>query len=231
MEKESKILQSLESAVFNEFRRDVRKRLSRPRNNGRSRVGLSRRGASDRHAVMAERKVRSEQVRGSRIRSRVKPRFHTDLNEQDIENEMVEMNSQLPASEENVFFLNTTDIPILTGLADEPDGLAGSKRSLSPSSSLPDVRGALSKPRTDDLAAEDPLPLRSTPYHDNEVPGPRVTFSCSGGDMQDQSGTSQKNVLQPNLDFELDVTFEIDSGKCVLHPVGDGDKEDVPDVR
>lgn len=227
MEKEAKILQNLENAVFNEFRKDVRKRWSRSRH-GRARGVHSRRSVSEKSATgTTDRRAHSEHVRGSRIRSRIKPRLH--LEENDDENEMVEMGSPLYTEKDSFFFLNATDVPLGAG-ADEPDGLANSKRSLSPSASLLDALDLPSKPGAAQLSNEDMVPLRSTPHHDIEAAGPRVTFSCNESEVQDQTVISQRNSLQPNLDFELDVIVEIDSGKCVLHPASDGDKDDT-DVR
>ena len=49
--------------------------------------------------------------------------------------------------------------------------------------------------------------------------------------MQDQTG-QRPSTVQQNLDFELDVKVDIESGLCILHPATDPDKEpDANDAR
>ena len=140
------------------------------------------------------------------------------------------MGSPLSTEEDNSFFLNATDIP-LGGVADEFDGPFHSKRRISPSASFLDALDLPSKFETGPSPNEDVPAFRSTPQREGEAAGPRVTFDCSETESQDQTVLAQRGAVQPGLDFELDVAVEIDSGKCVLHPASDGDKEDAGDLR
>ena len=48
----------------------------------------------------------------------------------------------------------------------------------------------------------------------HDIEAPQKTASPSQG-----SGGSQKaSVMEPNVDFEMDIKVDIDSGRCVLHP-------------
>jgi hypothetical protein len=54
------------------------------------------------------------------------------------------------------------------------------------------------------------------------------TSTVAGSEQRSASNPSigsggSKTVVEPNVDFELDVKVFIDSGKCVLHPK---DKDD-----
>lgn len=57
----------------------------------------------------------------------------------------------------------------------------------------------------------------------------KVTFSGSTYDVRSDKGSivSQRQNLSSMLDFELDVVVDIDSGKCVLH----SDKDTEQDIR
>jgi len=57
-----------------------------------------------------------------------------------------------------------------------------------------------------------------------KTPSPSV-FS-HGGSGSGVTGNVSKAQQEPNVDFELDIKVDIDSGKCVLHP-----KDPKPDVE
>ena len=107
MEQETRLLQDLESAVFNEFRKDVRKRLRRHSRSGRS--GLPKITESDR-ANLHRKKAMSEKVRGSRTRSRVRREASSDVEE--MESEMVEMGSNSSTPQKSRRYL-TSDAPVI----------------------------------------------------------------------------------------------------------------------
>ncbi|XP_035682681.1 transmembrane protein KIAA1109-like [Branchiostoma floridae] len=62
---------------------------------------------------------------------------------------------------------------------------------------------------------------RGTPPRSNQSP-PR-----SQSPQQGKSLTPQPSVVEQNIEFELDVKVEIDSGKCVLHPQSSNVEDDM----
>lgn len=225
MEQETRRLQDLESAVFNNFRKDVRKKLRRPSRSGRPM--LPKIMESDR-SHLHRRKAMSEKVRGSRTRSRVRRKASSDLDE--MESEMVEMGSN-SSTPQRSGRRSTSDAPLITCEDDSENAIFGKR-----SPSLPDLLNVginVSK-----STHEDPLLLRSSLQQEGEcTTGPRVTFRTASESDYD-SGASQKSVAmqqqqqqQQNLDFELDVAVDIDSGKCVFYPADDGEKEETPDAK
>ena len=223
MEKEIRRLHDLESAVFNEFRKDVRKRLRRPSRSGR--MSLVKKTDSDKHNVV-NRKAMSERVRGSRTRTRIRHQPSSDIEE--VESEMVEMPLLPPTFAE----------PAFAASVDESEHAILGHRS----PSLPDVLivGSKASQPYASTPQEDPLPLRPLASSEGETGvGPRVTFRTLSESDYD-SGASERSVSlqqqqqqqqQQNLDFELDVTVDIDSGKCVLHPSCDNEKDEVTDPK
>lgn len=224
MERETKRLQDLESAVFNEFRKDVRKRLRRNSRSGRSihsKVADSDRGKT--HG----RKAVSEKVRGSRTRSRVRRQVSSD--QEDVESEMVEMGS--PRRPER---FSTSDAPLITCEDESENSIFGRY-----SPSLPDIINVGNSAAKS--IHEDTLPLRSMLHQEGEeTGGPRVTFRTPS-ESDYESGSSQKSFAtqhqsqqqqtQQNLDFELDLAVEIDSGQCVFHPADEGEKDDTAESK
>lgn len=175
--------------------------------------------------------MKSEKVRGSRTRSRLKPQASVDLD--DMESEMVEIPST-PRKLAHDFF--SGDSPMITCEDTSEDAIFGGR-----SPSLPDILNV--GYRADQLAQNaDPLTMRNIPQQDDGAAadhagtGPRVTFRTPS-ESDSESVTSQKssNILQQqqqqNLDFELDLTVDIDSGKCVFYPADDGDKDEASDSK
>lgn len=224
MEQETRRLQDLESAVFNEFRKDVRKKLRRHSRSGRPALSKE----SDR-ANLHRRKAMSEKVRGSRTRSRVKRQTSSDVEE--MESEMVEMgsNSSTPRKSGR---RSTSDAPKIICEDDTENAIFGKR-----SPSLPDIINV--GINASKATHEEPLPLRSKLHQEGEgTPVPRVTFRTASESDYD-SGASQKSVAmqqqqqqpQQNLDFELDLAVIIDSGKCVFYPADDGEKDETADAK
>ena len=175
--------------------------------------------------------MKSEKVRGSRTRSRLKPQASVDLD--DMESEMVEIPST-PRKLAHDFF--SGDSPMITCEDTSEDAIFGGR-----SPSLPDILNV--GYRADQLAQNaDPLTMRNIPQQDDGAAadhagtGPRVTFRTPS-ESDNESVTSQKssNIQQQqqhqNLDFELDLTVDIDSGKCVFYPADDGDKDEASDSK
>lgn len=175
--------------------------------------------------------MKSEKVRGSRTRSRLKPQASVDLD--DMESEMVEIPST-PRKLAHDFF--SGDSPMITCEDTSEDAIFGGR-----SPSLPDILNV--GYRADQLAQNaDPLTMRNIPQQDDGAAadhtgtGPRVTFRTPS-ESDSESVTSQKSSniqqqqQQQNLDFELDLTVDIDSGKCVFYPADDGDKDEASDSK
>ena len=226
MEQETRLLQDLESAVFNEFRKDVRKKLRRHSRSGRS--GLPKITESDR-ANLHRKKAMSEKLRGSRTRSRVQRQASSDVEE--MESEMVEMGSNSSTPQKSGRHL-TSDAPVIICEDNTENAIFGKR-----APSLPDILNVgISASK---VTHEDPLPLRSPSHQEGEgTSGPRVTFRTASESDYD-SGASQKSIAmqqqqqqqQQNLDFELDVAVVIDSGKCVFYPADEGEKEETADSK
>ena len=175
--------------------------------------------------------MKSEKVRGSRTRSRLKPQASVDID--DMESEMVEIPST-PRKLAHDFF--SGDSPMITCEDTSEDAIFGGR-----SPSLPDILNV--GYRADQPAQiADPLIMRNMPHQDDGVAadhagtGPRVTFRTPS-ESDSESVTSQKSSniqqqqQQQNLDFELDLTVDIDSGKCVFYPADDGDKDEASDSK
>jgi len=224
MEQETRRLQDLESAVFNEFRKDVRKKLRRHSRSGRS--GLPKITESDR-ANLHRKKVMSEKIRGSRTRSRVRRQASSDVEE--MESEMVEMGSNSSTPQKSS---RQSDGPVIICEDNTGNAIFGKR-----SPSLPDILNVgISASKA---SHEDPLSLPSPSRQEGEgTSGPRVTFRTASESDCD-SGASQKSIAmqqqqqqqQQNLDFELDVAVVIDSGKCVFYPADEGEKEETADSK
>ena len=100
------------------------------------------------------------------------------------------------------------------------------------SPSLPDILnvGIKATKQTSDFA--------NSLHHEEEGgSGPRVTFRTPS-ESDNESMTSQKSALtqqqsqqQQNLDFELDVAVDIDSGKCVFYPADDGERDETTESK
>lgn len=220
LERETKILQDLENAVFNEFRKDVRKKLRR---HSRGRKGSQRHRVSQ-ASPSPQRKAKTERVKGSRSRTRVRRQIVADFNDSDFDvSEMVDMSSTFPKNRhDRDYIMNNSDIPVVPpfNLEDE--------QQIKLEQDLVELENRTFRDSTS--------PLVSTPDNRDAAVGqgaPKVTFSTSTNDVQDENSVNQRaDVLpQQNLDFELDVVVNIDSGKCVLHSVNDGDGEDTNDQR
>ena len=175
--------------------------------------------------------MKSEKVRGSRTRSRLKPQASVDID--DMESEMVEIPST-PRKLAHDFF--SGDSPMITCEDTSEDAIFGGR-----SPSLPDILNL--GYRADQLAQNaDPLTMRNIPQQDDGAAadhagtGPRVTFRTPS-ESDSESVTSQKSSniqqqqQQQNLDFELDLTVDIDSGKCVFYPADEGDKDEASDSK
>ena len=221
LERETKILQDLENAVFNEFRKDVRKKL---RKDSRGRQGSHRHAVSQR-SPERHRKANSERVKGSRSRTRVRRQVVQDLNDSDFDvSEMIDMSTSVHHKTEKRdrdYLLNNSDIPVVPPFNLEDEQQIKIEQDLI---------------ELEHRTAQHMSPFASTPDSKDAAYGPgspKVTFSTSTNDVQDENFVSQKADLLPqqNLDFELDVIVNIDSGKCVLHSVNESDSEDANDQR
>ena len=169
-------------------------------------------------------------MRGSRTRSRLKPQASVDID--DMESEMVEIPST-PRKLVQDFF--SGDGPTIKCEDTSEDAIFGGR-----SPSLPDILNV--GYRADQPAQNaDPSTMRNIPLQDDggadhSGTGPKVTFrtpseSDSESVTSQKSSTIQQQQHQQNLDFELDLTVDIDSGKCVFYPADDGDKDEASDSK
>ncbi|XP_048589365.1 transmembrane protein KIAA1109 homolog isoform X3 [Nematostella vectensis] len=223
LEKETKLLQELESAVFNEFRKDVRKKLRR---HSRGQSGYANRGETGKKSH-DPRRAMSEQVKGSRSRSRLHGRISGDATDAELEgSEMVDLSHSRKRLNRK---LNTTDSYMPQQAYDEAD--ASMESSLTrPTDALNSTPG----PHLAFTEDDETVPTyRSTPYNKDQTAPvvPRVTFNTA--DVQDQSSESPRPAALPqqNLDFELDVTVDIEGGKCVLHTCDTADKDEATETK
>lgn len=138
----------------------------------------------------------------------------------EMESEMVELPST-PRKHADKFFWG--DAPTITCEDDSENAIFGAR-----SPSLPDILNVGIK------ASQPTNETVSTPHQEGEsAAGPRVTFRTPS-ESDNESVASQKSAAmqqqsqqQQNLDFELDVAVNIDSGKCVFYPADDGDRKSV----
>lgn len=171
---------------------------------------------------LLSRKVKSEKVRGSRTRSRLRPQVSSDAD--DLESEMVEMP---PTPRKHGTGFLSGDAPFITCEDESENAIFGAR-----SPSLPDILnvGVKASKLTSDGV--------SVPHPEGEGgAGPRVTFRTPS-ESDNESVTSQKSTLtqqqpqqQQNLDFQLDVAVDIDSGKCVFYPADDGEKDETTEAK
>lgn len=197
-EKETKILQELESAVFNEFRKGVRKKIRR---HSRSRQTYPYH-INTQAASPPQRKAVSERPKKSKTRSRLRKQ----IAEEDSDNDG--QPQQRTRRKNN---LNLSDIPVIsapesmestTTLTWSRENVLDEKHHGAPFSSTPDNKQSSLQPQH------------------------KVKFSSSATELSESgSSTSKTSTLtQQNLDFELDIMVNIDSGKCVFHLTTDDDE-------
>lgn len=198
LDKETRILQELESAVFNEFRKGVRKKI---RKHSRSRQNYPYH-INTQAATPPQRKSMSERPKGSKTRSRIRKQIAEDDSDNDVE-------PQPRTRRRNN--LNMSDIPVISA----PDDSMESTTTLT-----------WSKETVLDEKYHGE-PFCSTPDNKQTTlqPPHKVTFSSSANELNESGtlGTKPSMLTQQNLDFELDVMVNIDSGKCVLHSPSDSD--------
>lgn len=200
LEKETKHLQELENAVFNEFRKGVRKKI---RKHSRSRQTYPYH-INTQKSTTPQRKTMSERPKNSKTRSRLRKQIAEDDSDYD---------DDLPIKNKPSH-LNVSDIPVLT-----TSDFTGMESTSTLTWSKEDVldeggRGT---------------PFCSTPDNKQswmQAAQHKVTFSPSSTELNEPGSLSPKSSMltQQNLDFELDIIVNIDSGKCVLHLASENDE-------
>ena len=202
LNRELRILLDIESAVSQEFRKDMRKRL---RGSNR-RSGYFDRIQSPRFTRMLE---------GARDSSPTKAfaRRHSSV-ERYLETK--ELDSYLPRYMEESEDRST-------------DTVDGKLFEFAEFRSHPNLSDQEMESRSDvPYMAEKRNKLSIKTKKDFLTPvGTKVTFSDSTYDVRSDKGSvsSQKQSLPSMLDFQLDVVVDIDSGKCVLHSDKDQDND------
>lgn len=71
-------------------------------------------------------------------------------------------------------------------------------------------------------------PIRNTPEETTELETPNL--GSDGGSPVGSTGAKEAQIVS-RVDFELDIKVAIESGKCVLHPKLDPEKESDADTR
>ena len=188
MKTETEILQELESAVFNEFRRDVKRKFEKQ--SQRSLFSLNeRRPSTARRLIKSSSSFRRKLLRQS---------------------------SQDTASKDEVDFAESNE---MVDLGTNEDGSRHSRflTTVSPDTSFCSPREQLRVlPSREKLS----FPVRPKYLTMTELPDQMKREQPSY--QHTVSFSSQKStVVQQDLDFDLEVTVNIESGKCVFHPNSD----------
>ncbi len=201
--REVRLLKEIESALSNEFFKDVRKRLRRHARKPSARLDrlqtptLIRNLNEDRGNLLTPKKL------GFRRHSSVERYLET----KELENmpKQTELADDLKKDKQSLFVDNR-----------DAQGLDYVDFSSNPE--LSNSNYDLETKRTP------PTEWKRAPSHNT----PRVTFSESTADVKMASENSQRSSTSTAsmLDFVLDVVVEIDSGKCVLHSEVDKEEED-----
>lgn len=191
---ETEILQELESAVFNEFRRDVKRKFEKQ--SQRSLFALNERRPST-----ARRKIKSSSSFQKRLmKQKSQDRVGKDEVDFADSNEMIDLGTNVTQDGIRPSRLLTT-VPLDSSFLSAREQM----RVMPPREKLlPTVKRKY-------LALVD-----SSDQVQRQTPTNQRTASFS----------SQKStVVQQDLDFDLEVTVNIESGKCVFHPNNDAKVE------
>lgn len=209
LQAETEILQDLESAVFNEFRRDVKRKFEKQ----------SRRSLFSRSEIRQRSKFKRVEKNSSSIRKQLLTHqiYKRDIDEVDFgdSNEMV-----------NLTPLMNRDSPVTSrSLKTSPIGMPH----YSQNKELKELQTL--SPNLQDAAAN---PLLSYMKRDslslNEMGQQEHVQQRLTNDRASSSHSQRSTVVEQDLDFDLDVTVNIESGKCVFHPTNEA-KIDTPESR
>jgi hypothetical protein len=191
---ETEILQELESAVFNEFRRDVKRKFEKQ--SQRSLFALNeRRPSSGRRAIKSSSSFRMKLL---------KQKSYDKAGKDEVDfadsNEMIDLGA-------NVTQGGSKQSPRLTNVP--PDSSISSPRE--------QMRVIPSREKTSPTAKQKYLTIvDSSDQVQQQTPVNQRTASFS---------SQRSTVVQQDLDFDLEVTVDIESGKCVFHPNNEGKVE------
>lgn len=184
---ETEILQELESAVFNEFRRDVKRKFEKQ--SQRSLFALNERRPS----------LTQRSMKKSHSSFRMK---------------LMKQRSQETSGKDEIDFGKSNEmIDLGTNVAKE-----GSTPSRFLTTASPDTSYSSPHEQMREMRRRDKSPVikqRHLPLVDSSDQVPHPTPK----NQHSVSFSSQKStIVQQDLDFDLEVTVNIESGKCVFHP-------------
>lgn len=195
MKAETDVLQELESAVFNEFRRDVKRKFEKQSHRSLFALNEVRRPSVTRRNV----KSSSSTIKALKKQTSLE---RTGKDEVDFgdSSEMVDLGSNVAQDGLRLPQL-LTSVPLDASF----------------SSPHEQMRLMTNREKSSPSVKRKYLPLVD-PLHEiqHQTPPNEHTTSFS----------SQKStVVQQDLDFDLEVTVNIESGKCVFHPNNDANVE------
>ena len=205
LSKELRILQDIESAVSQEFFKDVRKRLRR----------TNRKSSGYFELLQSPASIRNLEKRHNKAAERPFARRHSSV-ERYLETK--ELDSLVPkhtgdGDESRRIAFDTTDGRLVTDFRSHPN-LSDHEIDCRPD--VPEKVAGRKKTNAD--KKKDYLSPESN----------KVTFSQSTTDVRSDRGSiasQRQNLSSSMLDFQLDVVVDIDSGKCVLHSDKDTDSD------
>ena len=189
MKAETEILQELESAVFNEFRRDVKRKFEKQ--SQRSLFALNERRPS-----LTQRNAKSRTSFRKKIMKQRSQEISAGKDEIDFgkSNEMIDLGTSVTQDGSSTSRFLTT-APLDTSFTSPHEQMRDMRRR---------EKSSIIKQKYPLVDSSDPAP-RPTPKNQHSV-----------------SFSSQKSTtVQQDLDFDLEVTVNIESGKCVFHPNND----------
>lgn len=206
LQAETEILQDLESAVFNEFRRDVKRKFEK-----QSRRSLFSRSEISRPSKFKRARKNSSSIRKQLLSQNIP---NNDIDEVDFgdSNKMVNltplMNRDSPVTSRSLK-TSTTAIPQEKELKE--------LQTFSPN--LQDTVANTLSPymKRDSLSLKE---MGQQEHVQQRLPNDRASSFYS----------QRSTVVEQDLDFDLDVTVNIESGKCVFHPTNEA-KIDTPESR
>ncbi|XP_064637366.1 bridge-like lipid transfer protein family member 1 isoform X3 [Lineus longissimus] len=245
IEIETKKLRDLEAAVFQDFRRDVMKKLQKKREKAtalKDKLGLGYKPASHYRSrsigthpsfVPTPSKKRESNLDFERLASC----------DEEVEYELYHgphraMSIDVPQAYLGMQRVTFDDHAVLTELPDDPSDTltvddhttfntsfneANSTRPPRKRLSLQDILASSSESSSDEepddyLKTEAPAdPFQEPPIKD-KTPDSQSANSGGSGGSGSGSGSQRAAVPEPSVDFEVDIKVEVESGKWVLHP-------------
>lgn len=206
LEAETKILHDLEVAVYNEFRQDVKRKFER-----HSRGSLFLGSEVRRSSKLLSVRKKSTSLRKQLLRPNLYPEGNDEI-DLGNSNEMVDLSPIVDQGYPTSRSPKIVPVGSATYLHQEDDK---EMETFSPDKDILVKLSPSSKRKS--------LPPKEISQRVKSLPTSTKSYSSS---LSSQRST----VVQQDLDFDLDVTVNIESGKCVFH-LTSGTKIDVVEPR